>query len=65
MQWNVDIPNQDRYHVGGSFNNIFSSWPHRYFVVYNGKLVYRSEFFIADNGERFIRLKHLREFLSI
>jgi hypothetical protein len=65
MTWTIDIPNKERFHVGGSFNNIMNCWPHKYFVFQGTKLIYRSEFYVNKDGERYIKLSHLEEFLEM
>jgi len=64
MKWMVDIPDSSWFHVGGSFNQVFNAWPHRYFVIYKQRLVYRSEFFLDEFGESFIDFGDLISFLN-
>ena len=66
MEWFTDIPHNKFYHVGGSFNQYFNAWPHRYFVVHNNALVFRTEFHIdPKTKEKYINLNDLTEFLEI
>jgi hypothetical protein len=49
IQWCVDIPNDEFYHVGGSFNDVFVAWPHNYFVLDGaGRLLFRCQLYTVQ-----------------
>ena len=66
LEWFVDIPTSNpNHHVGGSFNDIFGAWPHRYFVLdQKGCLLFRPQFHKKGPMEYYIDFEDLREFLS-
>lgn len=64
IEWIVDVPNRDWFHVGSSFNNIFRAWPHHFFIFHGRQLIYRSKHHIDSVGETWITFHDVISFLD-
>ena len=62
LDWYIDMPEVSTY-IGGSFQNVLNSWPHRYFVFQRTKLIWRAEYRWSKEG-KVIEFSDLRSFLS-
>ena len=74
MNWFLDIPQvvetqpgeperRNANHIGGGFQNLVNSWPHRYFVFRRNELIWRSEYRWSKEG-KIIEFSDLVKFLE-
>lgn len=62
--WYVDIPTDSLFHVGGSFNDYYDVWPHKYLVFSpQGVLLFRSHFH-RSKEIHYVKLDDLIVFLA-
>lgn len=64
FDWYLDPPNQSFYHVGGSFNSVFGTWPHRYLVFdREGGLLFHPPFHRREK-DQYVLFSDLLNFLT-